>query len=158
DEAPDQHYNRGACVAVAAEAQASLQRAISAIPADAIGSRCLIRREVARQMIRQGVAVQADAVIRQRELDDRYKTAKVKAMTDTLQGQLPNVASAFNLVAETISNSAMANSEAFNGAAYTAARGAGTLWNRFTQPAASGYATALNQYGPATPVTVGGFF
>lgn len=131
DEAPNQHYAEGACVAIAAEAQATLQRAYSAMPADAVGSRCQIRTEVAREMIRREVSATADATIMQRALDDRYKAAKVKAYTDTLSGAVPNLGSAFNLVAETITNSMMANSEAFNGAAYTAARGAGTLWSRF---------------------------
>ncbi|MCB1689093.1 MAG: hypothetical protein KDI33_11420 [Halioglobus sp.] len=157
DTAPDQHYARTACVAIAAEAQATLQRAYNAMPADAVGSRCLIRQEVARQMIRAGVAATTDATIRQRLLDDRYKAAKVKAMTDVL-GTLPNIATAFQLVAETVSNSMMANAEAFGGFAYGAARGAGTLWQRFNQPSSTQYAPALNQYGPATPVTVGGFF
>ncbi|MCB1620573.1 MAG: hypothetical protein KDI44_07505, partial [Thiothrix sp.] len=142
DTAPDQHYARGACVAIAAEAQATLQRACNAMPADAVGTRCQIRQEVARQMIRAGVAATADATIRQRLLDDRYKTAKAKAMTDVL-GQLPNIATAFQLVAETVSNSMMANAEAFGGFAYGAARGAGTLWNRYNQPASTQYAPAL---------------
>lgn len=131
DTAPEQHYREAACATLAAEAQATLLRAYSVMPSDAVGARCQIRHETSRQIIKQGVAKTADAVIRQRLLDDKYKAAKVTALLSAITGVTPNISSSLKIVADTYTESAMANAQAFGAAAYTAARGAGTLWQRF---------------------------
>ena len=131
DTAPEQHYREAACATVAAEAQATLLRAYSVMPSDAVGARCHIRHETSRQIIKQGVAKTADAGIRQRLLDDKYKAAKVNALLSAITGVTPNISQSLKTVADTYTESAMANAQAFGAAAYTAARGAGTLWQRF---------------------------
>ena len=161
DTAPEQHYREAACATVAAEAQATLLRAYSVMPSDAIGARCQIRHETSRQLIKQGVAKTADGVIRQRLLDDKYKAAKVNAYLIGINGTTPNLGSAFKTVADAFAESAAANAQAFSGAAYTAARGAGTLWQRFNSPPPMSYANSFNSplYAQgAQPVSVGGFF
>jgi hypothetical protein len=108
----------------------TMNSAMRRIEGDNPGLECEIRESAAHVLLEHGQAAIADGQRYERTLVERFIEAIVKARTDAVSQTTPNISRSLNLVADTLSRSAMENAASFNGALYVAGRGIGTLANR----------------------------